>query len=153
MKKIFIICLCLTACNATGPVYNEADIKDNLVIYRPTGVIASARTYHISINGQQVCKLGNGGFFTTNINGQTELSADAPDMFGTSRITVTPPSYIRIEAKSGKFLAGGFAGLVGMGAAQITDDTPGPYKLTAVTPEQAKSELKGLNRDCYEGSN
>lgn len=143
------ICFLLAGCSANGPVYNEAEVKDNLVVYRPSHIVASARPYRVSVGSHPECKLGNGGFFTTNISGQTEISAQAPDEFSTSRITVTPPAYVKIEIKSSTALGNAF-GLVGMGVAEAANTTPGPYEMAVVAPEQAKADLKGLNRDCYQ---
>lgn len=153
MKKSILLALLLGACTATGPVYNEADVKENLIIYRPSHTLASARTFHIAINSEAVCKLGNGGFFATNLATAAEVSADAPDMPGTARLKVSPPAYVRVEANSSKFLATGFGGLLGMGTAEAASNSPGPYILTQIPPEQARAELQGLKRDCMPENN
>ena len=130
-----IILLLLTAC-ASGQPYHDSRAK--LVIYQPESL--NYRPIPISINGREVCDLGNNGYFETNETGLIE--SDWSDRPGTSRLVPTG-KFVRISINRGNELTMAFGGLL---AAQATSG--GPFFIENVTPATARRELAGLKRDC-----
>jgi hypothetical protein len=123
-------------------------MKGNLVIYRPDRTLYSGSYYSVDIDSAPACRLGNGGFFIRQMDGRTTISASKFSLPGTSRITVKPPAFVKIEAKDSRMFAPMFGGLIAGTMLEAAEEDSGPYKFTLVTPKQAKQELQGLKQDC-----
>lgn len=148
MKKAILLSLLLSACNATGPAYTGKE-DGNLIVYRPDHILYGASYYSVEIGNGRECRLGNGGLFTTQIEGQSMVSAAKFSLPGTSRIKVKPGDFVKIEAKASRFFGAFGGGLIAGTAMEGLDSEAGPYSLTKVDPAKARQELQGLNRDCY----
>jgi len=141
MRAILLL-LVLSACVANGPIYSEPK-KPSIIVYRPETTIPKAGVFYIEANGVPVCNLLPLSYFVLNEDKVT-LSSSKFMMLGTSRITVTRPSYVRIELSPIKQFGVATGGLVG----DIATGEGGPFTFTVVEPDIARKELAGLHRDC-----
>lgn len=146
MKKITLaLTLLLGGCSATGPEYH--DQHANLVVYRLDRTAGFASDIDIEANGLALCDLSSGGFVATNrFNGVVTLTASQWEMPGTTRLTVTTPSYVRATYDPSMGFA--LAGFVGALAEQAASSHSGPFQFESVAPEIAKKELQGLKQQC-----
>lgn len=150
--RILILCLLLGACSASGPVYTGKE-KGNLVVYRPDSTLFALRDYVITI-GDKTCKLSNAGFYITDIKSNSQIKITMWDMSGTSRLLVSPDSFIKITLNDDRLVSAGAASLFGAvgslvnaGATKaVTND--GPFVLTKIKKQDAVKELQGLKQDC-----
>lgn len=154
MKKIAILAtLFLCACaTAKGPEFDPTALTApqgaQIVVYRPSNVIGSARNPMIEVNGVDKCKLPQNGFAVLDANpGSVTVGVAA---YGVSRTTVIVKKnqryYMKVTPNMGQVMGLGFGGLVGgaiVGAASYND---GFFKINEVTKSQAESDLVGFKQ-------
>lgn len=156
MRSLAIsLLLLLAACSASGPSFNEANLKSDqatIIVYRQDRFLGFAGYFDVDVNGKPYCKIDNAGFFVVKSNSKTEISSSIWDQPGTSRITINAKPhdiyYVRMEMDGSKQVAGALGGLSGQLIAEGAASTGGPFLFTKVDPEIAKQELKNLKQDC-----
>jgi hypothetical protein len=155
MKNLFIVLfsVLITGCAATGPGYlqttSESSIPANraeLIFYRPSGFILSARSPSIEISGQSSCDLPQGGFFKKNVqSGNINISTSLWDIPGTSRLnfqaTAGERYAIRVSPDTGKVMSGALFGYAGLIIAEATSSRGGPFQMDLMRVESATTEL------------
>lgn len=140
--SLFIVLL-LAGCNGEDLQYEY--FNSSIVVYRPVQGIHANTNFKVSVNSTSSCKLPNGSYFVTHTLKKSVVTAS--NSSGTSRISVTPTTYVKIEGTKVKRKRG-LGGLLTSGIMDEPFDDSGAYKLTVVEIEKAREEIKTLTRAC-----
>lgn len=149
---VLVACLVLSACAASGPSFDLTNLNkprdgSKIVIYRPSGFIASGRSPSVEINGVKSCEMPQGSFFSKDINpGPVNLSVTLWDSPGTTRYSIIAKPgkthFVKISPNKANILAGSSFGIAGMMMEGANSEQGGQFIFTEEPEQKALETLK-----------